>query len=176
MELFPGGFAVPPVFPEITLACALALLVVGGTAVWTDVSSRRIPNALPLAAVILAPVYWTGWFGLWGLPAIGVHLAPLLLLAIPLTLLFGLKVIAGGDVKLMLALALWIPAQSLLAYAMIVILAGGVIAVGLRVLSLIFWRVKSDSVPYGLAIVAGALAVLEPTVRHGLSGMCLVGQ
>jgi prepilin peptidase CpaA len=176
MEFLPNGFSVPPVFPEVTLACALALLVIGGAAAWTDVSSRRIPNALPLAAAVLAPVYWVGWFGLWGVPALGVHLVPLLLLAIPLALLFGLRVIAGGDVKLMLALALWIPVQHLLAYAMIVVLAGGIIGGGLRVLSLIFWRIKSDSVPYGLAIVFGALVVLEPTVRHGLAGLCMMGR
>lgn len=175
MQFFLDGFSVSPVLPEVTLVSVLALLTVCGAAAWADVSSRRIPNGLPLAIAILAPAYWVGWFGLWGLPAICVHIGPLLLLALPLLLLFGLKVIAGGDVKLMLAVALWIPAQDFLAYAIAVVLTGGVIGGGTWALSLIFWRIKSDSVPYGVAIVVGAIAVLEPTLRQGLSGVCMAG-
>ncbi|TCM15385.1 prepilin peptidase CpaA [Novosphingobium sp. PhB165] len=161
-----------PLHPDVVIACFLALLVLCGAVACTDVTRRRIPNALSLAVAFLAVPYWLGWAGAWGLLALLLHVLPIGLLAIPLVLLFWLRLFGGGDVKLILAMALWVPPQDLPAFCMAVALAGGLLGGGMQVLHLVFWRVKTDSVPYGLAIAAGAIAVLGPAIRLALAASC----
>lgn len=123
--------------PAPELLCALALAAWLLAACWTDVRSRRIPNALVAGGIACglllqagAPA-GTGLFAyLWG--GLGVAQA-LLGLAAGLALfmpLYLLRAIGAGDVKLLAMVGVWLGAQAVLAAALWTLIAGGVLAVG----------------------------------------------
>lgn len=136
-------------------ALAIALL----TAAFTDLKSRRIANWLNAAIALGAPLFWwaTG-LDLW--PDVAIQLGLALVTFLVLSLLFALKAMGGGDVKLLTALALWVaPAQFLQLIVMMALLGG--------VLTLLFggWHVmrrRKDriAIPYGVAIAAAGLWVI----------------
>ena len=82
--------------------------------------------------------------------------------------------LGGGDVKLLAAIGLWMDLQSALTLLIAVLLAGGVLGmiyIGARVL---LHGTKSSGrkyskVPYGLAIVGGALFVFGIQLSHRAS-------
>jgi prepilin peptidase CpaA len=81
--------------------CAALTIVLVGTAMITDLRSRRIPNFLTLPALALAIVLrfaFQGWAG-FGLAAGGAVLAPTLLLV-----MHGGKGLGMGDIKLAMAI------------------------------------------------------------------------
>ena len=140
-------------------------------AVWYDVRSFTIPNWVPGALivgwVIAAPFLGLGWMdaGLSFLTGLGV-----LLLGIAL---WAPGWVGGGDVKLLAAGALWFGWPDGLAFVLIAVAAGGVLAVILVVLRQVahLLPISSDvlgstalaqgaPVPYAIAIAAGALLVL----------------
>ncbi|KPH59569.1 MULTISPECIES: A24 family peptidase [Novosphingobium] len=90
----------------LLLALAIALL----RAAFTDIRRREIGNGLNLAIALAAPLWWWaagfGWADIaWqiGLAAVTFALA---------CVLFALRQMGGGDVKLLAALALWfVPAS-----------------------------------------------------------------
>ncbi|MEL0253267.1 MAG: prepilin peptidase [Novosphingobium sp.] len=83
-------------------ALAIALLV----AAFTDIRRRQIDNWLNAAIALSAPVYWwAAGLSLW--PDIAIQLGLTLGVFIALAGLFAFKMMGGGDVKLLSALALW---------------------------------------------------------------------
>lgn len=156
----------------MTAALALVLLASAAAAA-TDLRTRRIPNLLVLALFVFGLIVnaFAGWQHLLmdaGLTA-GVLIAG--------TLAFSLKLIGGGDVKLLAAAAgtLGIPMAG--AFLLYTLLSGGIIAVlysafrgrlgatfaNVRALALpVFAGVRparlenGTAMPYALAIFAGA--------------------
>ena len=140
------------------LAALLAYIAVG------DLRARLIPNWTVAAIAALAIPYWAGR---------GLTLSILLEQACVFaaaTLLFGLlwqygnwtgrRLLGGGDLKLYMALALWLPAGIYLEMLIWMSLVG-------LALSLIVFAHHRHArkpgrvrVPYGVAIVAGTFAVL----------------
>ena len=103
------------------LAGFVALLL---AACCSDVLRLRIPNAVPLAMLVL--------FAL-SLPFGGVaeperHLLAMLLALVILVPLFALGMLGGGDVKLLAAVALWLGLSKLALLLILVGLVGGVFA------------------------------------------------
>jgi prepilin peptidase CpaA len=151
------------------------VLVIAAIAAYTDVRTRRIPNALP-AALLAAGVTLHALHG-WQSAAISIGLF-LGVFAFG-TFLFSFKLIGGGDVKLMAAAAAalgWPDTAVFLLYTMV---AGGLLGVALSVahgrLRPVCDNVKAivlqlvsgvrpaplsssavGTMPYGLAIFAGA--------------------
>ncbi|MHA3791003.1 A24 family peptidase [Rhizorhabdus wittichii] len=128
-------------------------------AAWTDIRTRTISNELNAAIALLAIVFW--WIAgeaLWPDVAlrIGVALAIFALFAV----LFMLRMMGGGDVKMIGALALWLPFHALIAMLTVMALAGGAITLGLLIRQR--WRPNADrpEVPYGVAIAIGGLWVI----------------
>lgn len=128
-------------------------------AAWTDLKTRTISNELNAAIALLAVAFW--WVAgeaLWPDVAlrIGVALGVFMLFAA----LFVLKMMGGGDVKMIAALALWLPFKALLVMLTVMALAGG----GITLVILISqrWRPNADrpEVPYGVAIAIGGLWVI----------------
>jgi len=148
-------------------------LAMAFAAIW-DVFTLTIPNRLCLAlagAFIAAAV-------LAGLPpmVVATHLACGIGMLIAGFVLFNLRVMGGGDAKLMAVVALWIGATHLGQFVTYMALAGGALAIVLllyRVRPLPMWLVsqpwalqlhdRKGGVPYGVAIAAGALVVFPST-------------
>jgi prepilin peptidase CpaA len=158
----------------------IALVILLSVAVYTDLKERRIPNKLTgpglVVGLVLAGIL-EGGFPVMGL--LGAFLA--LILSFPLVALGGL---GAGDAKLLTAVGAFVGPGGLLSVALYGALAGGVLALAgaLRRGTLISALMNSlqlivnvitmgrhgerfgldtpgaHSVPYGVAIAAGALA------------------
>ena len=134
---------------------AIALLV----AAYTDIRRRQIDNWLNAAIAAGAPLYWwASGLSLWPDVAwqIGLALASLVVLAI----LFALRAMGGGDVKLLTALALWIEPTWFLRLLVIMALIGGVLTLVLGAWHVARRRKDKLAIPYGVAISSAALLVL----------------
>lgn len=153
-----------PIAPYLLATCGLVLLLAG----IQDARRRTIAHWQVLAVIGLAPLYWLAT-GLAPWPDMAWRLfagvATLILFLVP----FHFGWMAGGDVKLLAALALWLPPMLLLPALQIIALVGGLV-------TLPFWiarlrRQVADQVPvevpYGVAIAAGGLIMLcKPIVNQ----------
>lgn len=156
----------------------LVILFLGlvALAVHCDVTSLRIPNAIPLSLAGLYPAY-VGIVGVAFHDAISAVAATAAVFVVG-TVLFGFRLIGGGDVKLMAAISLWAGAGGVLGFLVTTTLAGGVIAVlmmGQRrfpfadAFVLIRGevprpRIQGARIPYALAIGWGAYAAVAPSL------------
>ena len=101
------------------------IVAVACVAAWSDVRTRRIPNALTVTALAAALALSLAGGGvaqmLGALGAAGV----VLLLGIPL---FALGLLGGGDVKLMIAFGAALGMERLLPALLLTAVAGGMLA------------------------------------------------
>jgi len=142
----------------------LAILLV--YAAVSDLRFRIIPNWLNGAVALLVLPYWIG-LGLAPWPAMAIQIALALGVLAVFAAMFALGAIGGGDVKLLAALALWLPAGALLRLLLLMAVIGGVIAV----ITLAHHRARrlpgQPEVPYGVAIAIAAFWVLgQPFLNH----------
>lgn len=164
-------------FPASHLLPLGVCLAIGAS--W-DIAKRRIPNVVTGAAALCGVVVQLvdkGWLS--ALSGLGAALLTVLLLYRP-WMAGGL---GGGDVKMASATAIWVGLELMIRYALAVAAAGGVVALIMYVLSRksVRQEVRTNltlaalqqtlpaveirkpgrpSVPYGLAIAAGAAFVL----------------
>ena len=121
-------------FRYLLLGClAIALAI----AAFTDLQRRQIDNWLNFTLVLTAPLYWwASGLSLWPDVAlqVGVAAAVLVLFAA----IFARGGMGGGDVKLLFALALWLPPLVFFTVAFLTSLVGGAMSMvaGARNLSL----------------------------------------
>lgn len=128
-------------------------------AAWTDIKTRTISNELNAAIALIAVAFW--WVAgdaLW--PDVAIRIGIAVLLFFIFAGLFMLKMMGGGDVKMIAALALWLPFNALMVMLTVMALAGGVITVVLLIRQR--WRPNAErpEVPYGVAIAIGGLWVI----------------
>ncbi len=135
-------------------ALAIALLV----AAFTDIRRRQIDNWLNAAIAIAAPLYW--WSAGLGLAEIGWQLALTAACFGAFAVMFALRVMGGGDVKLLTALALWIRPLAFAHLLMVMAIAGGVLTVVLGGWHIARRQRDKVAIPYGIAIAVGGLWVL----------------
>ncbi|HZF46678.1 MAG TPA: prepilin peptidase [Sphingomonadaceae bacterium] len=149
-------------------ALAIALLV----AAFTDIRSRQISNWLNAAIALGAPLFWwASGLSLW--PGVAIQLAVALACFVVLAGLFAIRAMGGGDVKLLTALALWIPPSQFATLLIVMALVGGLLTIVLG-----GWHVARRqrdrlAVPYGVAIACGGLWVLAANylpAAHAASG------
>lgn len=158
--------------PLSALVCVLLLLQLCGAAVWCDISQRRIPNALAALVALVAVAYWCCVLG-FGQPFVLLwQMAMPLLYLPPLLILYAARLMGGGDVKLILAAALWVAPHRQMDMIVAIAVLGGVMGLGVALLSRLFWWYKADGVPYGVAIVGGLLFAAAPQVRAVLATAC----
>ena len=154
-------------FATLTLLVFPALMIAGAV---KDVTSYTIPNWISLALIGAFPVAALAS----GLPlgAIGLSVALGAGALVAGMAMFALRWIGGGDAKLFAAAALWMGGSGALNYLLYTTLAGGALAILLVALRSAWvrtlmpagpaWLLRvtqpGESVPYGLAIAAGALA------------------
>jgi len=145
-----------PLWLIIVLACALI------AAAAEDAARYRISNVttfVVFAGAICAAIIEGPTWALWQNGAVFVALMVLG------TGAFSGGWLGGGDVKLLAATALWLDFDSAVWLMILVMLAGGVVAIAYLVSRPLRRRggngkIKSTRVPYGLAIAFGALAII----------------
>ena len=131
-----------------------------------DARTREIANWKNAAIALLAPAWW--WAnGLVPWPDVAIQLG---IAALVFAIFFGafcLGQMGGGDVKLIGALALWLPFQPLLWMLVVMSLLGGVLTIVM--LADKWWRPQQPpiEIPYGVAIAIAALLTLrEPIINQ----------
>ena len=154
---------------EWNIALSILILVVGGLLVSAgiqDARSREIANWKTAAVALLAPVWWYA-NGLDPWPDMALQIGVALGVFALFLLAFHFGMMGGGDVKLIVALALWLPFPVFLSMLMVMSIVGGIVTL----VMMIEHRTKKSSgqieVPYGVAIaIAGLLALCEPLLNQ----------
>jgi prepilin peptidase CpaA len=137
----------------ILLGLLAALLLLAS---WHDLRSRTIPNGLNLAVALLAiPFWWTIGLPLW--PDVTVHVAVAAGVFALFAILFALGAMGGGDVKLVAAVALWLPWQAVVMLLVLMSLAGGVLTLAMVARRKLAQGRDPLEIPYGVAIAFGGL-------------------
>jgi prepilin peptidase CpaA len=149
----------------VLLALALAAAAI------EDAARLRISNftSIAVAAAALVAMALAGFpLALWQNALVFV-----LLLAAG-TMLFASGKVGGGDVKLLAALGLWVDLRAAVSLLVAVFLAGGILALGFIAARMMSGkgsgrrrRADRPGIPYGLAIVAGAVLVFA--IQLGLT-------
>jgi len=152
----------------MTFAIAIILSLMLLAVALFDITKFIIPNWLNAAFILLYPIFLIitpqeiEWW--WSLAAMACFFAGGMLI-------FQFNIMGGGDVKLLIALSLWIgwQGQTLLAFGLLVSIVGGVLAVFLLLSRFVIKLAKVKSpprvleknapIPYGIAI-AYAFATL----------------
>ncbi len=157
------------------------VLIAAAIAAYSDIKTRRIPNALS-AALLAGGLALHATAG-WQSEAISIGLT-LAVFAVG-TFLFSLKLIGGGDVKLLAAASAALGWPDTAAFLLYTIIAGGVLGVAITIargrLRPMLSNLKTmalpalfglrpaavpsavGSMPYGVAIFAGAAALTVGT-------------
>lgn len=154
----------PPALPSADLWGGVLLAVPAGYGAWLDWRERRLPNWLCAVTFVAGVIVTTIMAGPAALPAHLGHAGLALLVGMAL---FAPGLIGGGDAKFYAAVAVWFPLTAGFRLLFLVALAGLVLTLALWWL---VWRPRGASgsaagppgqprtVPYGVAIAAGALA------------------
>lgn len=134
--------------------------------VYSDVKSRIISNRVNAAIALLAIPYWLGsGDALW--PLVGWQLLLALVVFAAFAAAFAFGAMGGGDVKLLTALALWLPAIPFIRMLVIMSIIGGVLTLGYLIWHRRAQKPGNPEVPYGCAISIAAFAALgEPIVKQ----------
>jgi len=128
-------------------------------AAFTDLRSRRIGNWLTGSIALGAPLFWWACgLALW--PAIALQLAVALATFAVLAVLFALRAMGGGDVKLLTALSLWIAPLPFLNLLIMMALLGGVLTIVFGAWHVMRRQKDKLAIPYGVAISMAGLWVL----------------
>lgn len=143
--------------PQIALLLVLAVLLV--VAMATDWRRREIDNWLTATVAILAPLWWWACgYSLWPEIAVQIVLGAVIL-GVGIGL-FAIGAMGGGDVKLLTALALWLPGFVLMKMLVVMSLVGGALTIAMLVWHRIRRLEGQPEIPYGLAISAATLGIL----------------
>jgi len=130
-----------------------------------DARTREIANWKNAAIALMAPAWWWvqgfGWTDVAWQVGIAIDVFALFAGA------FHFGWMGGGDVKMIGALALWLPGQTLFYMLMIMSIIGGLLTL---IMMFDHWRRKapgSVETPYGVAIaIASMIALGEPIFNH----------
>jgi prepilin peptidase CpaA len=134
----------------LILAAALVAAAVG------DLRTRTIPNWLNLAIALGAiPFWYVIDLGLWPEVAIRIGIAAAVFGLFAAA--FALGMMGGGDVKLLAALALWLPPPAVAMLLVVMSLAGGALTLFLALRHRMARRQEKLEIPYGVAIAFGGL-------------------
>jgi prepilin peptidase CpaA len=139
----------------LLVGLAIALLI----AAFTDWRRRQIDNWLNAAIAIGAPLYWwASGLSLW--PGVAIQLGVALAAFAVLAGMFALRLMGGGDVKLLTALALWIEPDWFLRLLIVMALVGGVLTVVMGAWHVMRRQRDKLAIPYGVAIATAGLWVI----------------
>ena len=149
---------------ELTLVALVAgLLIVAAVVDWRR---REIPDWANIAIATLAlPYWWVTHMTLW--PGLAIQLAVALGAFAIFYGIWLLRQMGGGDVKLIVALALFLSPLDFAYMLFVMGLAGGVLTVVMAVEHKVAKRAAPFENPYGIAIAFAGLWVLaERYLNH----------
>lgn len=153
----------PDYFSVVLLGMLAAMLVMAAA---TDIRSRIISNRLNGTIALLAPLYWWS-IGLAPWPDMAIQLALALGVLALFATLFALNMMGGGDVKMLAAIALWLPAGALMSLLVLMALLGGVVTIVTLLHHRMARRSGQVEIPYGVAIaLAGLWVIGEPYLNQ----------
>jgi prepilin peptidase CpaA len=127
---------------------------------WWDLKTRTIPNWLNLAIALGAVAFWIA-VGLPVWPEVALRLAVAFVTFWVFAAAFAMGAMGGGDVKLIAALALWLPWQAVLGLLFLMSIAGGVLTLGYLIRHKLAKREEKLEIPYGVAIAFGGLWLIS---------------
>ncbi len=175
----------------IFLICIFVIVAVGALAAWSDLKGMTIPN---WHSGVVMGSFFVAFFAMRFLghgevfSSIFSHLVAGGIVFLMTVVLFALKSIGAADSKLSTAYAFWAGVHGLPAFLFYMTLAGGLI--GLTAIALGKWKpVKNppagswvarvqageNKVPYGVAIVVGALACFLNLGYFGKAVLTILG-
>ncbi|MFT3733371.1 MAG: prepilin peptidase [Hyphomicrobium sp.] len=139
-----------------------------------DLFTMKIPNRIPLA--LLAGFAVVALLSRMPLEVFGTNIAiGIAVLAVTFAL-FAFNLLGGGDAKLVAAGALWIGAEHIFDYLVLITIFGGLLSVAIlayrkwvpaAVVATPHWanrlHTEKGPIPYGIAIAAAGLAVFPST-------------
>ena len=141
----------PGIVADILVAILAAMLLVAATG---DLRARIIPNWLNAAIALLAiPFWWLSGLPLW--PEVVAQIAIAAGVFAVFAIAFRIGAMGGGDVKMVAALALWLPPLAVLKLLVIMSLAGGVLTLAMLVRHRLVKAGGRLEIPYGVAIAFG---------------------
>ncbi|WBH16770.1 A24 family peptidase [Sphingomonas radiodurans] len=146
------------------LPAILALLLV--SAGIEDARIREIANWKNAAIALMAPLWWVAsGLSLWPDMVIQLGIATFVLALFLVA--FQLGQMGGGDVKLIAALALWLPLTPLLQMLLVMSLVGGALTLVMLLEHKLRRNDRVLEIPYGVAIaIAGLLGLREPLLNQ----------
>jgi prepilin peptidase CpaA len=151
---------------SVTLAVALGLMLV--SAGIEDVRIREIANWKNAAIALAAPLWW--WSnGLAPWPDMAMQLGFAAIVFAAMIGVFAMGWMGGGDVKLIAALALWLPVSRFFDMIMIMSIAGGVVTLLLLIERKMRRTPDAIEVPYGVAIAVATLLVMREPLFNQFS-------
>ena len=145
----------------------IALLTAGLLAAAVgDWRTRTIPNWLNAAIALGAiPYWWAMGLSLW--PDVALQIAVAFGVLLLFFLAFQLGQMGGGDVKMLFALALWLPPMDVFQLIMIMAIAGGVLTIAMLIPHRMLKSAGNPEIPYGIAIAfAGLWLIGERFLNH----------
>jgi prepilin peptidase CpaA len=153
----------------LLVALAIGLLA----AAFTDLKRRQIDNWLNAAIALAAPAFWwASGLALW--PGVAWQLGVAAIAFCVLAGLFAMRMMGGGDVKLLAALALWIRPEHFLWLVVWMSVIGGVLTVVFGAWHVTRRQSGRIAIPYGVAICAAALLTVYakslPALQASLPG------
>lgn len=151
---------------EFVLASAVSVLLIVAAVI--DGRTRIIPNELNLTIAVLAvPYWWSTSLDLW--PGVALQLGTALAAFVVLLGIFALGQMGGGDVKLIVALALFLAPLDFVRMLFVMAIAGGV----LTLIMIVRHRLRKSGEPfenpYGIAIALGGLVALSERYLNHLA-------
>lgn len=152
--------------PCLLIALAVLLLSAGVQ----DVRTREIANWKNAAIALLAPLWWwANGLAVW--PDMAMQLGVAAVVFALFVGAFALGQMGGGDVKMIGALALWLPLRPLIGMLAVMSILGGVLTLAMLAERRLRGRDRTAplEIPYGVAIAAAAfLALREPIFNQFL--------
>jgi prepilin peptidase CpaA len=147
---------------DLFIASLAATLIVAAAG---DLRTRTIPNPLNLSIALAAiPFWWLSDLALW--PEIAARVGIALLLFAVFAGLFAVGAMGGGDVKLIAALALWLPPAAVLKLIVIMSIAGGVLTLVMLARHRLAKSEAQLEVPYGVAIAFGGIWLISEPILN----------
>lgn len=139
------------VLAEILIGVLAAMILLA--AAW-DLRKREIPNALNAAIALLAIPFWFACdLAIWPDMAMRIGIAALVLGLFAVA--FAIGAMGGGDVKMVAAIALWLPPEAVVVLLVIMSLAGGLLTAVMVVRHRLAKAKHQLEIPYGVAIAIG---------------------
>jgi prepilin peptidase CpaA len=139
------------VFADALVAILAAMLIVAAVG---DLRTRRIPNWLNAAIALGAIPFWFAiGLDLW--PDMAIRVAVAVVLFFLFALAFHLGGMGGGDVKMIAAIALWLPLGAVVKLLVIMSLAGGALTLVMVIRQRLAKAGDTPEIPYGVAIAFG---------------------